>query len=95
MDAQRAYYECDNCHMKIHLVPPVERPCPACGGNFIETEEEEEFSDLDLGTHRQLSVSKIKMTDKLIDKIVEDEFPAIIEGFEDLLANDARTKGWG
>lgn len=28
-------YRCANCGLEVALAPPVERPCPNCGGAFI------------------------------------------------------------
>lgn len=95
MALRRAYFECDGCQMRLHLLAPVDRPCPACGGTFLEIEEDEDYSPLDLGVIGQLSTNKVKLSTKLIDKIVEDEMPTIIDGFEKLLAKNAKEKGWG
>lgn len=95
MTLRRAYFECDGCQMRLHLLAPVERPCPNCGGNFVEIDDDEDYGQMDLGIVGQLSADRVKLAPKLIDKIIEDEMPEIIEGFEVLLAKDAKEKGWG
>lgn len=95
MALRRAYFKCDNCGMELHLIAPVDRPCPACGGTFNEIDDDyEDMGNLDLGM-QTLSVQNVKLSSKLVDKIIDDEMPEIIRGFEELLAEDAEKKGWG
>lgn len=83
----RALFECTGCGMQIHLLAPVERPCPACGQTFIEVPE-----DIDLGykpPRRNRQEQVVAQKENEIDRIVREAMPGIIEGFEDLLREHA------
>jgi len=83
---RRALFRCDNCEMEEYLIAPVERPCPACGGQFIEIEEEDEFNfDFNL-SGGILTPSNRGMSENDIDTIVKEQMATFDEELKELLA---------
>lgn len=76
---RRALFKCDDCGMEIHLLAPVERPCPACGGTFIEQED----ADIDLGYKPPERRQQIRAL--AIERLVRESMPEIYAGFDQLL----------
>lgn len=66
-------YRCANCGLEVALTPPVERPCPNCGGDFVTLDFWDHREDRDLYT-------------PVIDRIVEETFPQIFTELESYLA---------
>lgn len=86
MSPRRALFRCNGCEMQIHLIAPVERPCPACGGEFEEIDEEEEYTPLDLGFGSFRKPTIMPMTDDDIELTVQEAMPEIMAGLEELLS---------
>lgn len=104
MATRRALFRCDGCEMELYMLAPVDRPCPACGGDFEEIEDEEsEQNDLELGLPSLISprnnedgvIFQKNLYDSKINRIVNKEFEEGITQFENMLAKTARHQGWG
>jgi hypothetical protein len=65
-------FVCDDCGLEVHLHPPVERPCPNCGGNFVKMEPWKN-GDRDLYTSS-------------INRVVKDNFDQLFIELESYLA---------
>lgn len=81
MAAERALFRCDRCRMELHLLGPVERACPACGGTFKKVEE---FSH-PLDALSSVVKSATRTKEDAIDEIIEAEFPRFMEKLEEYL----------
>ena len=67
-------YHCSGCGLEVALTPPVERPCPNCGGEFVA----ENF----FGRDRNLYTP-------VINRIVSDNFDTLIDEMESYLEEQA------
>lgn len=79
MSAYRALYRCNGCQMELHLLGPVDRPCPGCGGNFerVYNHPMEALGDIMGNT--------AKTREDNINEIVAREFPGLIAKLEEYL----------
>lgn len=75
--SQVELYRCKDCGLEVALAPPVSRPCPACGGEFVALRK------LTLSGERDLYTP-------IINKIIEsgfDQFMDELEGYLEVQAN--------
>ena len=69
-------YRCKDCGLEVGLTPPVERPCPNCGGRFAS------ISMFDENRERSLYTP-------IIDRVVADGFDTLMEEMESYLEEQA------
>jgi hypothetical protein len=74
----KALYRCDGCRLELHLLAPVERPCPNCGGEFrtVSGYNHPVEAANDMVTRVP---KRIQSREQQIDAIVHKEAPAMIE----------------
>lgn len=63
-------FHCKSCGLEVALTPPVERPCPNCGGEFV--------SETFFGRERDLYTP-------VINRIVQDNFDILMDEMESYL----------
>ena len=82
---RKSLFKCNNCGLEVNLMTPVNRPCPNCGGEFIEDFESEILSIIGMNKKQQ-------PTDWAIEREIQRSMPDIIAGFEKLLAEEANDE---
>lgn len=69
-------YHCKDCGLEVALTPPVERPCPNCGGEFVS----------------EVPRKNRDLYSPIINRIVKDNFDLLINEMESYLEEQSELQ---